>query len=455
MNDYDLEIRLLDGAARVAGLGLNWLVQSSLLLSVGLSVGWLLRRRGPAAQSVVYRTTLVAVLVCPLATWALARTGVSRWSVALPPAWTLVGVPGASVGAGEKPAGGVPAASDSVFARAPQAYDAQAADARVGDRASAAASGPWAADAAMSRKTPVSATAVQSDLDRSSAMAGPSRQAPRLVVHFFGLIASAVCLVWLLITTVLLARLAGAWRQLARLRKSAAEAEPATVAMCREVAVLLRVAAPDVKHSPYLPGACLAGLPRPVVLLPEGTLGMTLRDLLIHELAHLRRRDCDWNLLHRLATAVFFFQPLLWKLARRLETTVEEVCDDYVVQHGSDRQAYAHRLVDIAELSSVSLAAVGVGIVSLRSLLAQRVARIIDTSRSVSIRVSSRLLTLVLLGGLVARPAWGWSASGSGRSRRRQKPPSAATMIPLRRRTSSALPRRAVRTPRTGLIRRG
>ena len=81
MNDHELAIRLLDGAARVTGLGLSWLVQSSLLLSVGLSVGWLLRRRGPAAQSVVYRTTLVAVLVCPLATWTLGRTGVSGWYV--------------------------------------------------------------------------------------------------------------------------------------------------------------------------------------------------------------------------------------------------------------------------------------------------------------------------------------------------------------------------------------
>ena len=54
--------------------------------------------------------------------------------------------------------------------------------------------------------------------------------------------------------------------------------------------------------------------------------------------------------------------------------------EQYVVQYGDDRQAYAHQLVDIAERSSASLLAVGV--VSLRSLLAHRVARILDTSRS-------------------------------------------------------------------------
>ena len=253
----------------------------------------------------------------------------------------------------------------------------------------------------LSRATPVPATpspAVQARPRRASATAGPSHGARTLVVHPFGLLASAVCLIWLVLTTVLLVRLAGACAQLARLCKSAADAEPGTVALCQEVAALLRVAAPDVKHSPYVPGACLAGLRRPVVLLPEGPLGIAVRDVLIHELAHLVRRDGHWNLLCRLATAVFPVQPLLWKLARRLETTAEEVCDDYVVQYGSDRQAYAHRLVDIAELFSASLLAVGV--VSLRSLLAHRVARILDTSRSPSLRAGRRLLTLVLVGAL-------------------------------------------------------
>jgi hypothetical protein len=77
MNDNHFQIWLLDCVATVTGLGLNWLVQSSLLLVVGLFTGWLLRRRGPAAQSIVYRTTLVAVVVCPVATWTLALTGVS------------------------------------------------------------------------------------------------------------------------------------------------------------------------------------------------------------------------------------------------------------------------------------------------------------------------------------------------------------------------------------------
>ncbi|TWT35360.1 Regulatory protein BlaR1 [Posidoniimonas corsicana] len=169
----------------------------------------------------------------------------------------------------------------------------------------------------------------------------------------------------------------------------------------------MNVTTPEVRCSPYLPGPCLSGVRKPTVLLPEAELCLPLRDVLIHELAHLRRNDCLWNLLRQLATAVFFFQPLLWVLSRRVEATAEEVCDDFVVQLGGDREGYAHRLVDIAELSSAPIAAAGVGIVSLRSMLAKRVARITDTSRSLSTRVGNLLLLTVLVGGLVGVSATG------------------------------------------------
>ncbi len=51
----------------VAEFGLTWLCQSSALLALGLVAGRVLRGRGPAVQSAVYRTTLGAVLVCPVA----------------------------------------------------------------------------------------------------------------------------------------------------------------------------------------------------------------------------------------------------------------------------------------------------------------------------------------------------------------------------------------------------
>ncbi len=134
---------------------------------------------------------------------------------------------------------------------------------------------------------------------------------------------------------------------------------------------------------------------------------MPVHDVLVHELAHLSRGDCYWNLIRRLASAVLFYQPLIWVLSRRIEATAEEVCDDFVVHLGGDRRNYAHRLCDIAELSLAPFAPAGVGIVSLRSMLAQRVTRIMDTSRSLSTRVGGVLLALVIIGGLLGAFAAG------------------------------------------------
>lgn len=128
---------------------------------------------------------------------------------------------------------------------------------------------------------------------------------------------------------------------------------------------------------------------------------MSMQDVLIHELAHLRRHDCHWNLLRQVATSVLFFQPLLWILSRKLEITAEEVCDDFVVQFGGDREDYANRLVGIAELSTARIAPAGVGVVSLRSMLSGRVTRILDTSRTLSTRVGNLILAIVLACGLL------------------------------------------------------
>ena len=141
---------------------------------------------------------------------------------------------------------------------------------------------------------------------------------------------------------------------------------------------------PPVRHTPFLPSPCLAGLFHPDVLLPEADMAGSLHDVLIHELAHFRRFDVHWNLLRRATTCFFWFQPLVWVLSRQMEITAEEVCDDVVVEFGGNRAEYAQRLLDVAEFSAVSMSSAAVAMVSFRLMLERRVTRIMDSSRSLS-----------------------------------------------------------------------
>ena len=390
------QMALLDAARAVVSFAANWLLQSTLLIAAGLAVARLARCRGSALQSAIYRTTLAAVIVCPLATALLARGGVSGWSLRMPAAWENEPIKSSPLGVAAVRSqavephddfGGENVGWDQRVERAP-AHHAERPSRWAGARKLAFPTKQPAAE----RPAPVTVRAPRS--------AAEAHEPSPFHVRPFGLAAIGFGLIWLAVSALLLARLAMAWRRLRQLRCAGAAAEPAAQQACRQLAALLAVTAPEVRRSPYLASPCLAGLLLPVVLLPEAEASLPLRDVLVHELAHLRRRDGWWNLLTRLTEALFFHQPLVWMLARRLESAAEEVCDDYVVQFGGDRVAYARGLLEIAELSSPPVGAAGVAMVSLRSILARRVMRIVDSSRSLSTRAGNLVLAIVIVGGL-------------------------------------------------------
>jgi beta-lactamase regulating signal transducer with metallopeptidase domain len=97
------------------------------------------------------------------------------------------------------------------------------------------------------------------------------------------------------------------------------------------------------------------GFWKPTVLLPDWAMtelsDQDLTAVLLHELAHLRRRD-DWtNLAGKVLGAIFFFHPAVWFVQRRLELEREIACDELVLAKTGNRQAYAECLVSLAERS--------------------------------------------------------------------------------------------------------
>jgi hypothetical protein len=102
-----------------------------------------------------------------------------------------------------------------------------------------------------------------------------------------------------------------------------------------------------------------------------------------------------------LAVALFWVQPLVWVLSRRLEATAEDVCDDLVVQFGTDRARYAGHLLELASRALPPAPLAGVRMVAMRSMLARRVVRILDSSRSLSTSISSRAGAAIVVAGTI------------------------------------------------------
>ncbi|MES2460873.1 MAG: M56 family metallopeptidase [Armatimonadota bacterium] len=92
------------------------------------------------------------------------------------------------------------------------------------------------------------------------------------------------------------------------------------------------------------------GVVRPVVLLPAEAVAWPpdrLRPVLLHELAHVQRGDWGTEMLARVVCALYWPNPLIWLLVRRIQSESEHACDDKVLLAGVAPTDYAHHLVEV------------------------------------------------------------------------------------------------------------
>lgn len=91
----------------------------------------------------------------------------------------------------------------------------------------------------------------------------------------------------------------------------------------------------------------------PVLLVPPAfATGLPieqLRVILVHELAHVRRYDYLFNLGQLLVEAVFFFNPAVWWISRRVRVERESCCDALARLLTGEPLAVAHTLVACAQ----------------------------------------------------------------------------------------------------------
>jgi beta-lactamase regulating signal transducer with metallopeptidase domain len=210
-------------------------------------------------------------------------------------------------------------------------------------------------------------------------------------------------IIWTCGSGLFLLRLARSWRSLEWLRRASVPLEDATLlCLMDEVGRALKTRSlPRVLGSPSAPAPLAFGCFRPAIILPDRLMGAVshdeLRDVLLHEMAHLIRRDPVVVLLQEAARALYWPILPVHALIRALRLAREELCDNYVLQ-ARDALSYGETLLHLAELSLESRPLVAaVGIIEWRCELERRIAALLDQGRSTITRSNRWLVCAVAL----------------------------------------------------------
>jgi Zn-dependent protease with chaperone function len=159
------------------------------------------------------------------------------------------------------------------------------------------------------------------------------------------------------------------------------------------------------------------GFLKPVILIPLAMAGNLTPEqveaILIHELAHVRRKDFLLNLVVTMLEGLFFFNPFVRWLIADLKKEREFCCDDLVLHFRYDPHTYVSALLALARQAAptrqagLALAATGG---EGNQLLLQRAKRILQQRTDSRSGAVARPFALVLLTFLItlvtlSRPA--------------------------------------------------
>lgn len=175
------------------------------------------------------------------------------------------------------------------------------------------------------------------------------------IMNFFHSNAAIIVFCWLLVILIRLAFLVTGYFKVNRFLRKEVVAAPQE---WQERWLYLK-ARMDIRCQADLMESALAKVPmvighlRPLVLVPAGMLISLPPDqaeaILLHELAHIRRRDYLLNLVQQAVESIFFFHPAVRWVSSLISEERENCCDDMASSHNPDKRIYIDALVSFYE----------------------------------------------------------------------------------------------------------
>ncbi len=221
-------------------------------------------------------------------------------------------------------------------------------------------------------------------------------------IGFFNAHSDAVVLIWFLIICARFVQLAAGLHTIYHIKRK----QVLSAGMYWNDQIRILSHQMGIKQTVKLMQSGIAKIPmvlghfKPVILIPIGLLtalsAEEVESILVHELAHIHRRDYLVNLLQNLMEIIFFFNPAVLWVSSLIKTERENCCDDMVLAQTNNKVSYIKALVSCHEYQE-NMPAYAMGLGGHSDHFLQRAKRMLSNNNQSLNRVEKMVLIICLV----------------------------------------------------------
>jgi len=157
----------------------------------------------------------------------------------------------------------------------------------------------------------------------------------------------------------------------------------------------------DLYVCPCVDSPMMIGYARPQIFLPTAELTRDEKSFILkHELVHYKRKDLLYKYLVLAATAIHWFNPVVYLMAKAIDLLSELSCDAEVIRSADSytRQRYSETIIGVVKFQSKLRTALSTNFYGGKKDMKNRISSIMDASRKKAGIVIAGFLLLLTIG---------------------------------------------------------
>jgi beta-lactamase regulating signal transducer with metallopeptidase domain/TolA-binding protein len=347
---FDSFLTISNSAVMIAS---NLLFQSTIILTAGLVIAYLFRKNGASTQSVILRIFFLGIFICPIYSLFLNNAGLKGITFSIP--YKTVQTPQHLITNINKDINSPVQKADK---------NNLSIKSRFNDTLGYSFSG------------------VKTFLRKTWQGFNCLGYASVLYILF--------TVFWGISAFIILLKLLSVFLYLIYICITAKKAAPSVRKEVDRISETLGIKSPVVLQGNFSGSPFVAFFLKPVLFIPEGI--EPDKSILIHEIAHIVRKDCLWKFLCNIGFVIMPFQPLIKLISSKIDILSDYACDDYVVINNCEPDKYAAKILDIAEKFRGNLIFLISRFVNytIKSTFRRRIERILSHQENIIIKTRKR-----------------------------------------------------------------